>query len=103
MLVNLVQNRGNKAMGYYIYAWLDDGNPQLKIVDVQSKSICMRWSYQHSDDNSLTDKKEIQRLFKDLLLLTCRQEMKNSRLFQVSPLHNQLNDPQILDKTGQKC
>ncbi len=98
MLFNLVENGGNKAMGYYIYAWLDNGNPQLKIVDVKSKSTCMRWSYQHSDTNGLNDKKEIQRLFRDLLLLTCRQEMKNCRLFQVSPQQNPLTELQILDE-----
>ena len=70
-------------MGYYIYAWLESGNPQLQIIEAESKSICLSWSYQATDANH--DKKEIQRLFRDLLLLTCKQEMGNYRIFEVKP------------------
>ncbi len=70
-------------MSYYIYAWLENGNPQLQIVESQSNSICLSWSYKAADTNY--DKKEIQRLFRDLILLTCKQEMKNYRIFEVKP------------------
>ncbi|MEN8132337.1 MAG: hypothetical protein ABFS45_19590 [Pseudomonadota bacterium] len=70
-------------MGYYIYAWLENGNPQLQIIEAESKSICLSWSYQATDANY--DNKEIQRLFRDLLLLTCKQEMGNYRIFEVKP------------------
>jgi len=72
-------------MGYYIYAWLENGNPQLQIVDTQSESVCVTWSYQDPDHVGLGDKKEIQRLFRDLLLLTCKQEMNNCRIFKAEP------------------
>lgn len=70
-------------MGYYIYAWLEHGNPQLQIIEAESKSICLSWSYQAT--NTKYDSKEIQRLFKNLLLLTCKQEMRNYRVFEVKP------------------
>ena len=84
-------------MGYYIYAWLKDGNPQLQIVDAQSKSVCVTWSYADPASGELCDKKEIQRLFKDLLLLTCRQEMKNCRIFKAEPAHTHDTHP-VLDE-----
>ena len=70
-------------MGYYLYAWLENGKPQLQVIDAQSKSICLSWSYQATDENC--DSKEIQRLFRDLLLLTCKQEMRNYGVFEVKP------------------
>jgi len=70
-------------MSYYIYAWLESGIPQLQIIESQSKSICLSWSYQATDDNY--DKKEIHWLFKDLLLLTCKQKMDNYRIFEIKP------------------
>ncbi len=72
-------------MGYYIYAWLEKGNPQLQIVDAQSESVCVTWSFQGPDGRESGDKKEIQRLFRDLLLLTCKQEQNNCRIFQAMP------------------
>lgn len=68
-------------MGYYIYAWLDKANPQLQIVDAASGSISVSWSYQGTGGNALTDENEIKRLFRDLILLTCKQEINNSRVF----------------------
>ena len=76
-------------MGYYIYAWLENGNPQLQIVDAQSKSVCVSWSYHALDDAKTDDKKEIQSLFRDLLLLTYKQEMSNYRIFEAKPATNE--------------
>lgn len=73
-------------MGYYIYAWLEHGDPRLRVVDVQTGSICLRWDYRSSDRLTSSDKKEIQRLFRDLLLLTCRQESRNIRSFNIHPI-----------------
>jgi hypothetical protein len=75
-------------MGYYIYAWLEDANPQLQIVDAQSGAVCISWSYQDSDSGGLGDRKEIKNLFRDLLLLTCKQELNNSRIFKAEPARN---------------
>ena len=61
-------------MGYYIYAWLEHGDPRLRVVDAQSGSVCLCWDYSTATRKQASDKKEIQRLFRDLLLLTCRQE-----------------------------
>lgn len=79
-------------MGYYIYAWLEHGDPRLRVVDVQTGSICLRWDYRNSDRLKSSDKKEIQRLFRDLLLLTCRQENQNIRCFNIRPIQQTDNE-----------
>ncbi len=73
-------------MGYYIYTWFDNGNPQIQVVEAQSKKVCLSWSYQAPEKGNKYDKKEIQRLFKDLLLLTCKQKMENYRVFGGNPV-----------------
>ncbi|MGR9106954.1 MAG: hypothetical protein ACU843_08500 [Gammaproteobacteria bacterium] len=70
-------------MGYYIYAWLERGSPRLRVVDAQSGSVCLRWDYRSSGRLKSSDQKEIQRLFRDLLLLTCRQSASDVRLFKI--------------------
>ena len=67
-------------MSYHIYAWLEDGNPQLKIIDTQSKPVCVLWSYRAIDDAENDDKKEIQILFKDLLLGSLTEQSYQSYL-----------------------
>jgi len=76
-------------MGYYLYAWIENGKPHLQLIEAQSKSLCLDWSYQETDNY---DDKEVQRLFKDLLLLTCKQKMGNYRVFNVKP---QINKPTL--------
>ncbi|MGD8975994.1 MAG: hypothetical protein PVG91_00205 [Gammaproteobacteria bacterium] len=66
-------------MGYHIYAWLDEGQPKLRIIDAGSDSVCLDWSYQGGQVQDPNAKKEIQRLFRDLLLLTCRQSLSPER------------------------
>ena len=73
-------------MGYYINAWIENGAPQLQIIDAHSKSVCLSWSYSVTNRAKTDDKKEIQRLFRELLLLTCKQEVSNYRVFEVRPL-----------------
>lgn len=84
-------------MGYYIYAWFEDYNPQLQIIDAQSGSVCVNWRYHDRKQGFLSDKKELQRLFRDLLLLTCKQEMNNCRLFHVTPFPRQLTNSRPLN------
>lgn len=72
-------------MGYQIYAWLDDGRPKLRIVDAGSRSVCLDWSYGGGDPRGAEADKEIQRLFRELLLLTCRQSLSPVRRFSLLP------------------
>ncbi|MCI0667797.1 MAG: hypothetical protein L0Y43_07065, partial [Methylococcaceae bacterium] len=80
------RNDGATTMGYYIYAWLEHGDPRLRVVDARTGSICLHWDYHDAGRSNASDKKEIQRLFRDLLLLTCRQESQNIRLFNIHPI-----------------
>ena len=85
-------------MGYYIYAWLERGEPRLRVTDAQTGSICLRWDYHKSGRLEFSDKKEIQRLFRDLLLLTCRQECQNVRFFNIRPVPERvLSENDVVD------
>lgn len=72
-------------MSYHINAWLEDGHPRLEIVDAHSKSVCMSWSYKSRAGLEGKDKTEIQRLFRELILLTCKQMVTNCRIFETGP------------------
>lgn len=77
--------------GYFIYASLHQGRPALEIVDADSQQVCLQWEYGHAADqpevpepsqtassNHPTEalsESEIQRLFRRLLLLSCRQSL----------------------------
>lgn len=65
-------------MSYYINAWLENGQPQLEIIDAQSKAVSVAWSYETKRNNKAQAKQEIQRLFRELLLLTCKQDLASS-------------------------
>jgi len=71
------------VMGYQIEAYLESGKPALKIYDIDKKDLCLSWCYQGKceDPESHT---EIQRLFRELLLLTCKQDLHNVRVFNLS-------------------
>lgn len=62
-------------MGYRIYAWLDDGRPTLRIVDACSNAECLNWRLPSEDESASGGQKAVQRLFRDLLLLSCRQRL----------------------------
>lgn len=62
-------------MGYRIYAWLDDGRPTLRIVDARSNAECLNWRLPSEDESAPGGQKAVQRLFRDLLLLSCRQRL----------------------------
>lgn len=72
-------------MSYHINAWLEDGDPRLEILDAHSKSVCMSWSYKSRESLERKDKTEIQRLFRELILLTCKQMVANCRVFEAGP------------------
>ncbi|MGB5209455.1 MAG: hypothetical protein WBO47_06900 [Gammaproteobacteria bacterium] len=60
-------------MGYRIYASLEDGRPTLRIVDARSNAECLNWRFQGENTRAAGGQKEMQRLFRDLLLLSCKQ------------------------------
>ena len=72
---------------FHIYASLEDQKPTLKVIDVESQKVILFWQYsQKNKSNNGTqhkesDRKEIQHLFKELILLTCKQQAVNSRVF----------------------
>jgi hypothetical protein len=70
-------------MGYKIEAYLKDGKPNLKIYDLSHNKLCLSWCYAGEPDKA-DSAQEVQRLFHDLLLLTCRQDLNNQRIFRLS-------------------
>ena len=66
-------------MGYQIEAYLDNGKPALKIYDQDKHNLCLFWAY--SGDHS--SNKEIKQLFRELILLTCKQDLHNVRVFNL--------------------
>ncbi len=71
-------------MGYQIEAYLDNGKPTLKIYDIKRQALCLSWTYAKSLDATASEC-EVHRLFRELLLLTCKQDMHNIRVFNLSP------------------
>jgi len=71
-------------MVYQIEAFLDQGKPALKIYDAAEQSLCLSWTY-HGDATEKNSRQEVQRLFRQLLLLTCKQDIHNVRVFNLSP------------------
>ncbi|WP_196139040.1 hypothetical protein [Aliikangiella sp. G2MR2-5] len=68
-------------MGYKIEAFLDQGRPALRIYDINQHSLCLSWVYQGEAENN----SEIHKLFRQLLLLTCKQDLHNVRVFNLTP------------------
>lgn len=68
-------------MGCHIYASLVDGLPTLEIVDIDTQKTLLEWRYRNQDESSTFDNHEVQRLFHKLILLSCRQQAGNNRLF----------------------
>ncbi|PHS16353.1 MAG: hypothetical protein COA86_11990 [Kangiella sp.] len=72
-------------MGYQIDATIVNGKPSLKIWDIKNHSLCLSWTYQKSEnDCEEISQKEIQRLFRKLLLLTLQNDLSNVRVFSTS-------------------
>lgn len=70
-------------MGYHIHAWLENGQPRLKILDPLSNTVWLEWSYEGWQSETPAARREVQRLFRDLLLLSCRQNCSAIRKFSV--------------------
>lgn len=81
----LKDEQKDSVMGYRIEASLIDGKPSLKIYNTNQQLPCLSWTYcgKHGEEQS---QQEIQQLFRQLLLLTCKQDIANVRLFNLSPL-----------------
>lgn len=62
-------------MGYLIYASLLDGKPNLEIKDADTERTCVSWRYGQEQRDDEVDRQEFQRLFRDLLLLSCKQKL----------------------------
>lgn len=72
-------------MGYFINAWVDDGLPRLEIINSIDKRVCLSWVYERDAGASAVDANEVKRLFKQLIILTCEQNIKSCRLFSTRP------------------
>ena len=64
-------------MSWHIHAWLKDGKPCLEIVDADSGSVHLQWSGNDQPQGG----RDVQQLFRELLLLSCQQDLRNGRLF----------------------
>lgn len=67
-------------MSYHIFASVCDGLPSLVIRDSVSGEIVLRWKGS-GVTSALQGEPETRRLFRELLLLSCRQELANTRIF----------------------
>jgi len=72
-------------MGYQIDAFLEDGKPALRIYDAEKRQLYLSWNYNETADNEPSHSpNELKRLFRELILLTCKQGMHNIRVFNAS-------------------
>ena len=74
-------------MGYQIEAFLEDGKPALRIYDAMSHKLYLSWNYieQHESGNQHSPN-ELKRLFRELILLTCKQDIHNVRIFNAEKI-----------------
>lgn len=70
-------------MGYRIEAFLNKGKPSLKIYEINQTNPCLTWTFNEkvSEEHS---EGELHRLFRKLLLLTCKQDISNVRMFSLT-------------------
>ena len=61
---------------YNIYASLHQGRPSLQIVDADSRRTCLNWEFSTSGEYDDKSAEDIHALFRKLLLLTCRQKLR---------------------------
>ena len=71
-------------MSYHIYASVSDGMPCLLIRDSVTGRIVLHWTGDGAT-SALKGEPETRRLFRQLLLLSCRQEIANTRIFSAHP------------------
>lgn len=65
-------------MAYLIDAWIEEGAPRLRISDAQTGNVRLQWTGDKASENESLDgacdplaRKALQRLFRDLVLLSC--------------------------------
>ena len=58
--------------GYLIYAKLQEGRPVLQVADAETQRVCLNWDCASVNDAGAP---EVQKLFRQLMLLTCRQSL----------------------------
>ena len=62
-------------MSYTVNAWLEDGAPRLRLINTQSGNASLTWDFPKDVINQESGyKQEMQKLFKQLLLLACVDE-----------------------------
>jgi len=62
-------------MSYTVNAWLEDGAPRLRLINTQNGSASLTWDFPKEVINQeVLYKQEMQKLFKQLLLLACADE-----------------------------
>ena len=80
-------------MSFHINACLVDGNPCLELFDSHSGDCRLRWQYNRNNKHS-DDQLEVQKLFHQLIRLTCQQEAANVRVFWTGePTGHKLGNP----------
>jgi hypothetical protein len=65
-------------MSWHIHAWLEQGHPRLRICDARSETAVLDWTGDLARDG---DPRGLHALFHDLILLSCRQDCANVRVF----------------------
>ena len=68
-------------MSFHINACLVDGIPRLELFDSQTGDCRLQWQYNPDSPDHDAGGAEVQRLFHQLILLTCQQETANVRVF----------------------
>lgn len=64
-------------MSYTVNAWLEDGAPRLRLINSQSGTTSLAWDLpKETLHQEKFYKREMQKLFKQLLILACADEQK---------------------------
>lgn len=85
----------DRGMAYLIDAWLEEGIPHLRISDAQTGTVRLQWtgengsqSESHDADCDHLTRKALQRLFRDLVLLSCAGKLTPATHWQSSSISN---------------
>lgn len=71
-------------MSWHIYAWLEAGRPRLQVTEAGTENPVLDWTCRSSEGEQGVDPCELKRLFRELILLSCRQEAANVRVFELN-------------------
>lgn len=83
-------------MAYLIDAWLDEGVPHVRICDAQTGAVRLDWMRDkkgsgksqdpdpdHETDSEVAAREALQRLFKELILLSCAAKLNSAHPWSV--------------------